>query len=92
MDMGLIGSGSWWWTGNPGMLQCMGSQRARYWATEQQQSIQVAAKCSTYTYTKRMSNNIIEGIWNKYSQSLQKKARHDRKRWYTNKMVVGMDK
>ena len=28
-------SGSWWWTGKPGMLQSMGLQRARYnWATE----------------------------------------------------------
>ena len=29
-------SGSWWWTGKPGMLQSMGSQRVRHdWATEQ---------------------------------------------------------
>ena len=28
-------SGSWWWTGKPGMLQSMGSQRVRQgWATE----------------------------------------------------------
>ena len=28
-------SGSWWWTGKPGMLQSMGSQRAGHnWATE----------------------------------------------------------
>ena len=28
-------SGSWWWTGKPGMLQSMGSQRVRHdWATE----------------------------------------------------------
>ena len=29
MDMGLGDSGSWWWTGRPGMLQFMGSQRVR---------------------------------------------------------------
>ena len=30
-----VNSGSWWWTGNPGMLKSMGSQRVRYdWATE----------------------------------------------------------
>ena len=30
-----IDSGSWWWTGRPGMLQFMGSQRVgHYWATE----------------------------------------------------------
>ena len=30
-----INSGNWWWTGKPGLLQSMGSQRVRYdWATE----------------------------------------------------------
>ena len=30
-----VGSGSWWWTGKPGVLQSMGSQRVRHnWATE----------------------------------------------------------
>ena len=30
-----VGSGSWWWTGKPGVLQCMGLQRVRHdWATE----------------------------------------------------------
>ena len=29
------GSGSWWWTGKPGLLQSMGLQRVRHnWATE----------------------------------------------------------
>ena len=35
MDMSLVNSGSWWWTGRPGMLQFMGSQRVKHdWATE----------------------------------------------------------
>ena len=30
-----VNSGSWWWTGRPGVLQIMGSQRVRHdWATE----------------------------------------------------------
>ena len=30
-----INSGSWWWTGRPGVLRFMGSQRVRHdWATE----------------------------------------------------------
>ena len=30
-----VNSGSWWWTGKPGMLQFMGSQRVGHnWATE----------------------------------------------------------
>jgi len=35
MDMGLDGSGSWWWTGRPGMLRFMWSQRVGDdWETE----------------------------------------------------------
>ena len=35
MNMGLVDSGSWWWTGRPGVLQFMGSQRVWHdWATE----------------------------------------------------------
>jgi len=34
MDVGLVDSGSWWWTGRPGVLWFMGSQRVRHdWAT-----------------------------------------------------------
>ena len=30
-----VNSGSWWWSGRPGVLQFMGSQRVRHdWATE----------------------------------------------------------
>ena len=30
-----VSSGSWWWTGRPGVLQSMGSQRVRHdWATD----------------------------------------------------------
>ena len=39
---------SWWWTGKPGMLQSMGSQRVRHnWVTEQQQQTQM-----DFTWTK----------------------------------------
>ena len=35
MDMGLSKLGSWWWTGKPGVLWFMGSQRVQHdWATE----------------------------------------------------------
>ena len=35
MGMGLGDFGSWWWTGRPGVLQLMGSQRVGHeWATE----------------------------------------------------------
>ena len=35
MDWVWVNSGSWWWTGRPGMLWFIGSQRARHnWVTE----------------------------------------------------------
>ena len=35
MDMSLMNSRSWWWTGRPGVLWFMASQRVRHdWATE----------------------------------------------------------
>ena len=35
MDWVWVNSGSWWWTGRPGVLRFMGSQRVRHdWATE----------------------------------------------------------
>ena len=38
MDMNLSKLGSWWWTGKPGVLLSMGSQRVGHdWVTEQQQ-------------------------------------------------------
>ena len=37
-----VESGSWWWTGRPGVLQFMGSQRVRHdWATEMNWSFPV---------------------------------------------------
>ena len=35
-----VDSGSWWWTGRPGVLWFMGSQRVRHdWTTKEQQCI-----------------------------------------------------
>ena len=35
MDLSWVSSRSWWWTGRPGVLQFMGSQRVGHdWATE----------------------------------------------------------
>ena len=35
MSLSKLSSGSWWWTGKPGMLQSMESQRVRHnWATK----------------------------------------------------------
>ena len=35
MAVSWVNSGSWWWTGRPGVLQFMGSQKGgHYWGTE----------------------------------------------------------
>ena len=39
-----VNSGSWWWTGKPGVLQSMGSQRVGHdWATELKWNVQNTA-------------------------------------------------
>ena len=45
-------SGSWWWTGKPGMLQSMGLQRARYnWATELSKKRKLSLyQCQIHSY------------------------------------------
>ena len=46
-------SRSWWWTGKPGMLQSMGSQRVRHnWATEQQRNSIIPNQESSITKEK----------------------------------------
>ena len=46
MDMGLVYSMSWWWTGKPGVLPFMGSQRVRHdWATELNWMKYLPTKC-----------------------------------------------
>ena len=42
-----VNSGSWWWTGRPGVLQFMGSERVRHdWATEVNWSLCKPMDCS----------------------------------------------
>ena len=58
-----VNSGSWWWTGRPGVLQFMGSQRVRHdWATELNwtgrkarglQTEEIACKCQTFLSLKQ---------------------------------------
>ena len=44
MDMSWASSGSWWWTGKPGVLQAMELQRVRHdWATELSFSLQFSS-------------------------------------------------
>ena len=62
-----VNSGSWWWTGRPGMLQFMGSQRVGHdWATELNwtERYTCAYFCSTLPQKQNMfvERNIIINI------------------------------
>ena len=48
-----VNSGSWWWTGRPGMLQFMGSQRVGHdWATELNWTDALWQSCLLYALGK----------------------------------------
>ena len=64
----LNGHGSWWWTGKPGVLQFMGSQKAGHnWATELSEADEPRACFTEWTKSKRERQisciNIY--IWNR---------------------------
>ena len=45
-----VNSGRWWWTGRPGVLRFMGSQRVRHdWATELNWTVHGVTKSQTQT-------------------------------------------
>ena len=53
MDVSLRNSGSWWWTGRPGVLRFMGSQRAGHdWATDltERMAYIVSQYCLSYNW------------------------------------------
>ena len=56
MHMGLVDSGSWWWTGRPGVLRFMGSQRVgQDWENEQQKHQQISERSIWFWFK--------EGFW-----------------------------
>ena len=56
MDTVWASSRSWWWTGNPGVLQSMGSQRVRHnWATELNWTSYVLAMWSGISFITSLS-------------------------------------
>ena len=79
-----VSFGSWWWTGMPGMLQSMGSQRVRdNWATEVNWCLAFAftifyptvkldiAICSTWKLKKMMAYRGLAAWLRSYSQPSQ---------------------
>ena len=66
-----VNSGSWWWTGRPGVLQSMGSQRVGLdWATELNRNLQVTKGKSQAAYwpndkPKGLSANTVVNVSDK---------------------------
>ena len=65
-----VASGSWWWTGKPGVLQSMGMQRVRHhWATEmtacpiQKSPFQVKIPQNMFDSLKRISLKYIDMVF-----------------------------
>ena len=61
-----VNSGSWWWTGRPGVLRFMGSQRVRHdWVTD----LIWLWLCNYYSLNTTISRLIIRKIIELYHQS-----------------------
>ena len=57
-----VNSGSWWWTGKPGMLQSMGSQRVRHdWATQLNWS-NILACCLLNIYAEPVGASLVSQL------------------------------
>ena len=64
MDMSLSKLWEWWWTGKPGMLQSMGSQRVGHnWGTELNWTPLKALSLNTVTFWGTGTLNLNIWIW-----------------------------
>ena len=53
-------SGSWWWTGKPGLLQSMGLQRVRHdWVTELTKWLNIAKRRIRMLYIKHVDVSVM---------------------------------
>ena len=60
MDMNWVNSGSWWWTGRPGMLRFMGSQGVRHnWATELNLTEWMSVKRSVFLWAMFKTKQLL---------------------------------
>ena len=73
-----VNSGSWWWTGRPGMLQSMGSQRVGHdWATELNWWLSIVTHPAYLTSMQSRSCNILGWMKHKLESRLQWKITSD---------------
>ena len=60
MDMSWVNSGTWWWTGKPGVLQSVGSQRVGHdWVTNTHTHTQVEPCPSQQNILKSSEHDLI---------------------------------
>ena len=72
-----VNSGSWWWTGRPGVLRFMGSQRVRHgWATELNWTERVWQKWTQESFNRvRGQLRSLNRSWNEVNHFLFRPAR-----------------
>ena len=80
MDMVWVDSKSWWWTGRPGVLQSMGSQRVGHdWATELNWGIK-----DITNETCIAQETLLNGLqWPKWKESQKKRKYMYTYDWFT---------
>ena len=68
--MDMSGSGSWWWTGKPGVLQSMASQRVGHnWATElnwlmeKKQTLLHSISWWEYELVETLKGQVHKNVW-----------------------------
>ena len=75
-----VNSGSWWWTGRPGVLRFMGLQRIRHdWATElnwTEPMIQVRTLCLVMRHKRKM-----QWLCTRRQRKKEKSWRREGKEW-----------
>ena len=89
-----VNSGSWWWTGRPGMLQSMGLQRVRHdWATELNRiwekdvlytgtrGLEVKVKARIFGFVSGAQICGINKIYSKFQDSVFREIRKGFKMW-----------
>ena len=66
VDMSWASSGSWWWTGKPGLMQSMWLQSDGHWATERTKRSQRTVDNNTKVYEsiKLHIKNLNTGYYN----------------------------
>ena len=63
-------SGSWWWTGRPGMLQSMGSKRVGYdWASKQQPQSKYRPRLMIVFANLKLTGKVLKNIYLNYKHN-----------------------